>query len=143
MTRSARWRLKDHLKRDGTVPRSLAAGSPLALNLDRMAGNGVPLRALMATWVLVGILLIGGSRGELFALSSVAVLIQYVVAALSLLELGRRRERGLDLRKAWAAIPAMVVGLAIVTGGTSREWVVAAVALLVGLILRGTARSRR
>jgi amino acid transporter len=108
-----------------------------------MAVNGVPLRALMATWLLVGILLIGGSRGELFALSSVAVLIQYVVAALSLLELGRRRERGLDLRKAWAAIPAMVVGLAIVTGGTSREWAVAAAALVVGLILRGAARSRR
>jgi basic amino acid/polyamine antiporter, APA family len=129
-----------------TTPRylsSLAAGSPLALHLERMAANGVPLRALAATWLLVGILLLGGTRGELFALSSVAVLMQYVVAALSLLELGRRRERGLDLRKAWSAIPAIVVGLAIVTGGSAREWVVAAAALLVGLVLRWATRTRR
>jgi len=128
-----------------TTPRYLSAlahGQGLAFHFDRVAANGVPLRALAVTWLLVFVLLLGGTRGELFALSSVAVLTQYVVAALSLLELARRRERGLGPRQAWASYPAIAVGLALVAGGQPREWAVAAGALLIGLLLRWASRRR-
>lgn len=119
------------------TPRYLAALArgqlPFGLAEER---RGVPLRALALTWVLVSALLLAGSRAELFALSSVAVLSQYVVTALSLLVLAWRRERGLTLARAWPAIPAALLGCVLASGATRREWLVAGAALLLGGVLR-------
>jgi amino acid transporter len=107
-----------------------------------MNARGVPARALLVTWALVVLLLQAGSRAELFALSSVAVLMQYGVTASSLAVLGRRRERGLSARHALLALPALAVAVALGTGASRREAVVAVSAIALGLVLH-TAASRR
>ncbi len=128
-----------------TTPRylsALAEGGRLALGLDAMNARGVPGRALLATWALVVLLLQSGSRAELFALSSVAVLMQYGVTAASLAVLARRRERGLSPPHAVLTLPAFAVAFALGAGASRREAVVAASAVLLGLLLR-TAAARR
>jgi len=128
-----------------TTPRylsALAEGGRLALGLEVMNARGVPARALLVTWALVVLLLQSGSRAELFALSSVAVLMQYGVTASSLIVLGRRRERGLTPRHAVLALPALAVAFALGTGASRREAVVAVSAVLLGLILRWAASRR-
>jgi len=128
-----------------TTPRylsALAEGGRLALGLEVMNARGVPARALLVTWALVVLLLQSGSRAELFALSSVAVLMQYGVTASSLIVLGRRRERGLMPRHAVLALPALAVAFALGTGASRREAVVAAAAVLLGLVLRWAAARR-
>lgn len=128
------------------TPRYLSAlaagGRQLPLELERMSETGVPLRALFLTWLLVSLLLQGGDLAEFFALSSVTVLIQYGVTALSLFALARRGERGLRIRDAWPALPTVLVTLALVTGAHAREAVVAAGALALGLLLRAIRRAR-
>jgi len=122
-----------------TTPRylsALAAGPSLPFELDRVAANGVPLRALATTWLLVVAVIQVGGRGEFFALSSIAVLAQFVVTALALAALALRRLRGLVPRQAWWSLPSIVVGLVLTSGATSREWLVAGCALALGLGLR-------
>lgn len=127
------------------TPRYLSAlaagGRQLPLDFERMSENGVPLRALFVTWLLVSLLLQGGELSEFFALSGVTVLLQYGVTALSLFALARRRERGLTLRDAWPVLPTVLVTLALVSGAHVREAVVAAVALALGLLLRAIRRA--
>jgi amino acid transporter len=127
-----------------TTPRylsALAGGSRRMFDLDRVTGKGVPLRALVVTWILVMVLVNLGDLGELFALSSIAVLMQYGVTATALLVLAARRERGLRLRDAWSAVPTLVLGLILVVfGATWREVIVALGVVLVGLVLLRTAR---
>lgn len=59
--------------------------------------RGVPSLALAVTTVLVLVLVSAASLEGLFVLSSLAVLLQYAVSALSLFRLAGRRERGLGL----------------------------------------------
>ncbi len=83
-----------------TTPRylsSLAAGEHRLLGLDRVSDRGVPLRALAVTTALVAAIVGLGDLGELFALSSIAVLMVFGVSAASLHVLARRRQRGLGL----------------------------------------------
>jgi APA family basic amino acid/polyamine antiporter len=125
-----------------TTPRylsALAEGGRLGLGLATMNERGVPARALLVTWVLVTLLLQSGSRAELFALSSVAVLMQYGVTAAALAILASRGERGLSLRHAVLAGPAFAVALALGSGASRREGVVAASAVVLGLVLRWAA----
>jgi amino acid transporter len=127
-----------------TTPRylsALASGGRSLFGLHRFSEKGVPLRALFATWLIVTGFVNAGDLGQLFALSSIAVLMQYGVTAASLLSLAARRERGLVPRDAWPAVPTLLVGLLLVTFGASwREALVAAVAVLVGLVLWRLAR---
>jgi amino acid transporter len=126
-----------------TTPRylsALARGGALGFGLERVAPNGVPLRALFTTWVLVLALVQAGTRGQLFALSSVAVLMQYVVTGLALAALARRGERGLRPSQAWIAVPAVIVATFLTAGAQEREWAVAGVAILLGVGLRAAAR---
>ena len=128
-----------------TTPRylsALAEGGRLALGLEAMNERGVPSRALLVTWALVVLLLQSGTRAELFALSSVAVLMQYGVTAASLAILARRGERGLSPRHALLALPALAVAFALGAGASRREAVVATAAVLLGLGLRWAAQSR-
>jgi basic amino acid/polyamine antiporter, APA family len=129
-----------------TTPRylsALASGERVLFDLDRLAPNGVPMRALVVTWALVTAFVQAGDLGELFALSSIAVLMQYGVTAASLVVLARRRDRGLRPGHAWLALPTLALGIALVAfGATLREVLVAGGAVLVGLGLTRLARTR-
>jgi amino acid transporter len=128
-----------------TTPRylsALAEGGRMALGLEAMNARGVPSRALLVTWALVALLLQSGSRAELFALSSVAVLMQYGVTAASLAVLARRQQRGLSPRHAFLALPALAVAFALGAGASRREAVVTVSAVLLGLVLRWAAARR-
>ncbi len=129
-----------------TTPRylsALASGERTLFDLDRSSAIGVPVRALGVTWVVVAAIVSLGELGELFALSSIAVLMQFGTSALALLVLAFRRERGLDPSRAWPAVPTLAVAAAlVVSGATAREALVAAGAVLLGLGLLRLARSR-
>ncbi|HXK09480.1 MAG TPA: APC family permease [Vicinamibacteria bacterium] len=122
---------------------ALAAGERRLFDLDRASGAGVPTRALGVTWAIVATVVSLGELGELFALSSIAVLAQFATSGLALVVLGARRERGLEPRHAWPAVPTLAVAAVLVVAGASRrEALVAAGALVLGLGLMRLARSR-
>jgi amino acid transporter len=121
---------------------ALARVDRLGQGLDAVDERGVARRALLVTWALVTLLIQAGGRGELFALSSIAVLSQYIVTAAALLALALRARRGLGRRHAALAVPAGAVALALVAGASAREAAVAAAALLGGLALRWAAHRR-
>ena len=127
-----------------TTPRylsALAAGERKLFDLERVSPSGVPMRALAVTWVVVATIVSLGELGELFALSGIAVLLQFGTSALALLVLAFRRERGLRPLHAWPAVPTLAVaGALVATGATTREAVVAAGAVLLGLGLLRLAR---
>ena len=129
-----------------TTPRylsALASGERTLFDLDRTSENGVPMRALGVTWLVVATIVSLGELGELFALSSIAVLMQFGTSALALLVLAARRERGLRPRQAWPAIPTLAVAAALVaSGATVRESLVAAGAVVLGFVLLRLARPR-
>jgi APA family basic amino acid/polyamine antiporter len=130
-----------------TTPRylsALAVGEQGLLGLDRVSTSGVPRRALAATWLFVAILVALGDLGELFALSSLGVLMQYGVTAVALVVLARRRARGLLPRDAWPAPLTLVVALVLAGfGATAREALVALGVVGVGLLGLYAARRAR
>lgn len=86
-------------------PRYLAA-----LGTDEALGRalarerrGVPVPALLITTAAVLALVMVAGLGDLFVLSSLAVLLQYAVSATALFLLARRRERGLSRLDQWLA----------------------------------------
>ena len=88
-------RARDRVRDDGRDP-VLPGGAgprrrPGAWGSPPWIPRGVPSRALFVTWALVTLLIQAGGRGELFALSSIAVLSQYLVTAAALLALALRR----------------------------------------------------
>jgi basic amino acid/polyamine antiporter, APA family len=121
---------------------ALARVDGLGMGIAAVDPRGVPSRALFVTWALVTLLIQAGGRGELFALSSIAVLTQYLVTAAALLALALRRQRGLGMRHVAVAVPAGIVALALVAGASPREAIVAGAALLVGLVIRVAMRRR-
>jgi amino acid transporter len=129
-----------------TTPRylsALASGGRELHGLDRVSAKGVPTRALAVTWLTVSVLVSLGDLGQLFALSSIAVLTQFGTSALALLVLAARGERGLALRHAWPALPTLAVAAVLVaTGATAREGLVAAAAFVLGLGLLHLSRER-
>jgi len=129
-----------------TTPRYLSAlssGGRTLFDLERTSPTGVPLRAVAVTWVVVATIVSLGELGELFALSSIAVLTQFGTSALALLVLAGRRERGLVPLRAWPAVPTLAVAAALaVSGATAHEGLVAAGAVVLGLGLLRLARPR-
>lgn len=121
---------------------ALARVDGLGMGIATVDPRGVPARALLLTWALVTLLIQAGGRGELFALSSIAVLSQYLVTAAALLALALRRERGLGPWHGAIAVPAGIVALALVAGASPREAIIAGAALLVGLAIRIALRRR-
>jgi amino acid transporter len=130
-----------------TTPRylwALASGRRALFDLERLDGKGVPRRAVFVTWILVTLLVNAGDLGELFALSSIAVLMQFGVTAAALVALALRRYRGLRPIDAWPALPTFAVGITLVVFGASRrEGLVALGAIVVGLALARFAKTRR
>ena len=121
---------------------ALARVDRLGIGLDVVNARGVAGRALVVTWALVTVLIQAGGRAELFALSSIAVLTQYLVSAAALFALALRRRRDLAPRHAAIAVPAGLVALALVAGASAREAGVAGAALLAGFAVRAAARRR-
>jgi amino acid transporter len=129
-----------------TTPRylsALASGRRALFDLERLDGKGVPRRAVFVTWLLVTLLVNAGDLSELFALSSIAVLMQFGVTAAALVALARRRFRGLRPIDAWPALPTFAVGITLVAFGASRrEGLVALGAVVMGLVLGRFAKVR-
>jgi amino acid transporter len=129
-----------------TTPRylsALASGGRELAGFDRMSSNGVPLRALLLTWLVVSTIVSLGNLGQLFALSSIAVLMQFGTSALALLVLAARRERGLVPLLAWPAVPTLAVaGTLVALGATRQELFVALGTVLVGIVLLRVSRPR-
>jgi amino acid transporter len=129
-----------------TTPRYLAAlaeGGSLGPVLARVSPKGVPGPSLVVTWLLVSILVQIAGRDELFDLSAVAVLLQFLSTAAALFVLARRSQRGLRPAHAVLAVPAAVVAGVIIVAGVSRhEAGIAAAALALGLGLRWALRPR-
>jgi basic amino acid/polyamine antiporter, APA family len=129
-----------------TTPRylsALAAGERALFGLEREAASGVPLRALLVTWAIVTVMVNLRDLSELFALSAMAVLMQFGVTAASLVVLARRGQRGLAPRHAWLAVPTLALALVLVYfGATPREVLVAAGTVVTGVALAAFARPR-
>ncbi|MCP3103727.1 APC family permease [Myxococcus sp. K15C18031901] len=129
-----------------TTPRylsALASGERRLLGLDGMSPRGVPARALAVTWALVLLFVNLGNLSELFALSSLAVLLQYGVTAAALARLAWGRERGLSPSHALLAVPTLALGLTLVAfGASAREAATTGVAVVAGLGLWGLSRPR-
>ena len=129
-----------------TTPRylsALATAERGLLGLDRVSADGVPRRALAATWLLVALFVAMGNLGELFVLSSLGVLMQYGVTAAALVALARRRERGLRPVDAWPAPLTLAVALVLAGfGATVTEGMVAVGVVVVGVVALRVARSR-
>lgn len=117
-----------------TTPRylsALAAGTALAEER-----RNVPLRALALTWIaLVALVLALGELGELLMLSSLAVVLQFLVVSLALIRLARTRRHGLVPRDAWPAIPSIVLSLVLLSASSAHEWTVAGGLVALGLLL--------
>jgi amino acid transporter len=130
-----------------TTPRylsSMAAGAGGLFGLDRVGADGVPRRALAVTWLLVGVFLVVGDLAELFALSSLTVLLQFGVTAAALLALAIRREHGLRPRDAWPAPLTLVMAVTLAGfGATAREGMIAVGVVIVGLAALWLARRSR
>jgi hypothetical protein len=91
----------------------------------------------------VAVLVSLGDLGQLFALSSIAVLAQFGTSALALLVLAARRDLGLVPRQAWPAVPTLAVAAVLVAAGaTAREAFVAGGAVLLGVALLRLSRPR-
>lgn len=123
-----------------TTPRylsALAKGTRFAKET-----RGVPMLALLATWAFVVALVFLGKFGELLTLSSLAVVMQYLIVALALVRFAARKERNLTLARAWPAFPTAIVALALISGATWKEWLVAGACALVGGLLRVWHRGR-
>ncbi len=124
-----------------TTPRFLSALVPHT-RFGRVSETGVPLPALAATWAIVVLLISLGSLGELLVLSSLSVVMQYLLVALALAKFGLKGERGLRPRDAWSALPTVIIALVLVSGAERGEWAVAAGSIVLSALIYFALRSR-
>ena len=108
-----------------TTPRFLSALVPRT-RFGRDSARGVPMAALGVTWALVSVIVSLGDLGQLLLLSSLSVVMQYLLVALALVKFAVRRERNVTWRDGWPAIPTVVVALVLMKGAERGEWAVAA-----------------
>jgi len=124
-----------------TTPRFLSALAP-STRFGKVSEGGVPLLALGTTWAVVAAILSLGSLGELLALSSLSVVMQYLLVALALAKFAFKGERGLSARHAWSAVPTVLVALVLVSGAERKEWAVAGGSVALGCALYFVLRDR-
>ncbi|MBN2192972.1 MAG: APC family permease [Polyangiaceae bacterium] len=127
------------------TPRYLAAlgrADGFGVWIGREESTCVPLRALLVTLLLVGVLVllalgagVGVGLRELFVLSSVMVLLQYGVSSAALLVLGLRSRSGIRLRDVWPVPLAGVVIIGIGAAATPGELETAAAVVALGLLV--------
>ncbi len=124
-----------------TTPRFLSALVPHT-RVGHVGKGGVPLIALAITWAVVVVLLALGSLGELLALSSLSVVMQYLLVALALAKFALKKQRGLAPRHAWSAAPTVIVALVLVSGAERNEWAVAGGSIVLGCTIYFLLRKR-
>ncbi|CAN5357577.1 amino acid permease [soil metagenome] len=117
-----------------TTPRFLSALAPKSA-FGRNSGGGVPLLALWTTWVIVVVLICIGSVGELLLLSSLSVVMQYLLVAFALAKFGITRVRDLKPYHVLFAVPPAVASVILLRGADRREWLVAAACAAIGAII--------
>jgi amino acid transporter len=132
-----------------TTPHYLAAlgkSDGFGTWIGQVRPNGVPARALFLSAMLIALLVMYSELASLFALSSVAVLAQYGVAAVSLLVLSWRRQsdagdapqRSQAARRAHAAwaVLALVCAIWLVSYASANElWATLAIEVFgIGLL---------
>jgi basic amino acid/polyamine antiporter, APA family len=118
-----------------TTPRYLSAlGRADALGewFGREDARRVPQRALWLTATGVILSVLQGDLGELFALASIATLMQYTVATLALAMLAHRGYQGTPRSERFWALPALVGIVLVAQGAELKE-------LLTTLLLTGVA----
>jgi hypothetical protein len=117
-----------------TTPRYLAAAVN-AGRFARMSPRGVPLAALGVTSAALVVLLALASLGQLFALASLAVVVQYGVVACALARLAFERKVGLARAHIVPATLTLVTVALLLSAPTREEWLVFAVAAGSGALL--------
>jgi amino acid transporter len=83
-----------------------------------------------------------GSLGQLLALSSLSVVMQYLLVALALVKFAFKYERDLRPRDAWSAFPTIAVALVLVSGAERGEWAVAAASIALSCLIFFAVRNR-
>jgi len=95
----------------------------------------VPQRALWLTILAVILFTLREDLGGLLALSSTAVLLQYIVATLALAQLARTGAHGVDRKQQYWALPALI-GIALVAKGVEPgELITTAFVTTLGVLL--------
>jgi APA family basic amino acid/polyamine antiporter len=128
------------------TPRYLAAlGRPdgLGVWVGREDRRRVPQHALWLTAAVVTVAVASGKLLELFALSSVAVLVQYAMTVAALVALAFRRRHGLGWKHAWPAPLCLASFWLVARAARAVELLVAAGMLLAGGAILGLRRAIR
>jgi amino acid transporter len=125
------------------TPRYLAPlGRPDALGfrLDELSARAVPVRAFIVSYALVFAMLVAsalwGSIGNLLALSSLSVTVQYAVTALALFKLASRGQADLKPGDRWPAPFALISCAVLASGSTKLEIPIVAVMVALGFLVR-------
>lgn len=129
------------------TPRYLAVlGQDLGSALS-FSQRGVPRRAFAISWALIVAIVVTnfyrGSISNLFALSTISVLLQYIVTAAALMVLARRRERGLSPRDGWPVPLVFLAGIWLGMGAELIELGLVALVVGGGFLLRAGVRGQR
>ncbi|APR99865.1 APC family permease [Pajaroellobacter abortibovis] len=106
------------------------------LHIGKIASNGVPLHALFITYLFIMLFLSSGTRGGLFTLASLAMVLQHGFAGSALFTLARCSEQGFHRSYQWASYLTLMITLSLLTAVTLKEWMVAVGLLGIGLVLR-------
>jgi basic amino acid/polyamine antiporter, APA family len=115
---------------------ALATTGNLPAFLGKSSRVGVPVGAQIVTWCLIVIIIQLGNMTQLFSLSSVSVLLQYLVSILALGRLTFQQKYGFVKKDGWITAPAFCSCVLIGFGAKSRELMIAVMALSIGLVLR-------
>jgi basic amino acid/polyamine antiporter, APA family len=118
----------------------------LGFGLDQLSDRAVPTRAFLVTYpLLFGILIanaVWGSIGNLLALSSLSVTLQYAVTAAALFVLSSRGSAGLSPRDRWPAPLALVSCGLLLLGASKFEIPIVAAMVTLGFLVRASRRYR-
>jgi amino acid transporter len=125
------------------TPRYLAPlGHPDALGfrLDELSARAVPVRAFAVSYVLLFVMLVAsafwGSIGNLLALSSLSVTVQYAVTALALYKLASQRYADLRPIDRWPVPFALVSCIVLASGSSKLEIPIVAAMVALGFLVR-------
>jgi amino acid transporter len=125
------------------TPRYLAPlGRPDALGfrLDELSARAVPVRAFVVSYALLFAMLVAsalwGSIGNLLALSSLSVTVQYAVTALALFKLASRGQADLRPGDRWPVPFALISCAVLASGSTKLEIPIVAAMVALGFLVR-------
>jgi basic amino acid/polyamine antiporter, APA family len=112
----------------------------LGFRLDELSARAVPLRAFGISYLLIFVMLVAnamwGSIGNLLALSSLSVTVQYAVTAMALFKLASQRHAGLSPGDRWP-VPFALLSCAVLASGSSKlEIPIVAAMVALGILVR-------